>query len=544
MGVYNSLAILSYFLVASSCQCCGKQISFFIDSREVIHRNLAHEDSETPYSSYWATTCEYEDSYSKTGWGVFECKINPTIDRKITAYMTGYSEGSLTKRRIEQHWNNTIGDYCQSQSESLSCQKVYKFLDANLKWMQTMIKKNPNDSYWQEVEYILLQLQGLIDGYELSVKYNPELRIEPFGLLLLQLAGDLAEIETALGVEERLYDRVIGSGSCSGLVKIVSNSHVRELYTSHVTWTMYNMMLRFVKRFDFPGHTEVFSGYPGMLFSGDDFYVLSSGLVTMETTNGNYNSKLWKNVQPETVLEWIRTMISNRHAKDGRGWCETFQQHNSGTYNNQWMVVDYKKFNSKSQDQILYVLEQLPGEVQYTDMTKLLLVTSYWSSYNIPYFPKIYNDSGMPDLVKKYGDYYTHNKNPRASIFSRDHKKVNDLESLVKLMRYNNFKVDPLAKCNCTPPYSASNAIAARCDLNDPNGTYPNPVLKQRNHGATDVKATSSTLAKSLSLVAECGPTHDQQPIFQWSKSPYANSPHKGHVDIFDFKPELFNWDK
>lgn len=505
--------------------------------------NLVHGVS----SSDWAVMCDYNDSYSEIGWGVLECTMNPAVDRKITAYMIGYSEGSmtLTKAHIQQHWKNTIGDYCQStKNQSRSCQKVYKFLDANLKWMQTMIKKNQNDIYWQEVEFILLQLQGLIDGYKTSAKFNPSLRIEPFGLLLLQLAGDLAEIETALGVKERLSERVIGSGSCSGLIKIVTNSRERELYASHVTWTMYNMMLRFVKRFNFPGHTEVFSGYPGMLFSGDDFYILSSGLVTMETTNGNYNSDLWKSVQPETVLEWIRTMISNRHAKDGKEWCLTFQKHNSGTYNNQWMVVDYNKFNSGSQDQILHVLEQLPGEVQYSDMTKTLLQTSYWGSYNIPYFPKIYNDSGMPDLVKKYGDFFTHAKNPRARIFARDHKKVVDLNSLIKLMRYNNYKVDPLSKCNCTPPYSAANAIAARCDLNDPNGVYPNPVLGQRNHGATDVKVTSSTLVKSLGLVAECGPTHDQQPIYQWSKSPYANSPHEGHVDRFDFKPELFTWGK
>lgn len=28
-----------------------------------------------------------------------------------------------------------------------------------------------------------------------------------------------------------------------------------------------------------PGSTQVFSSYPGSIFSGDDFYILSSGLV-------------------------------------------------------------------------------------------------------------------------------------------------------------------------------------------------------------------------------------------------------------------------
>ena len=44
---------------------------------------------------------------------------------------------------------------------------------------------------------------------------------------------------------------------------------------------------------------------------------------------------------------------------------------------------------------------------------------------------------------------------------------------MIKLMRYNNFQKDPLSKCDCTPPYSAENAISARNDLNPKSGTYP-----------------------------------------------------------------------
>ena len=54
--------------------------------------------------------------------------------------------------------------------------------------------------------------------------------------------------------------------------------------------------------------------------------------------------------------------------------------------------------------------------------------------------------------------------------------------------RYNDFKHDPLSACNCTPPYSAEDAICARSDLNDVNGTYPFLFLSHRLHGGIDTK--------------------------------------------------------
>ena len=64
----------------------------------------------------------------------------------------------------------------------------------------------------------------------------------------------------------------------------------------------------------------------------------------------------------------------------------------------------------------------------------------------------------------------------------------NDLKSIKFYFRYNDFQHDPLSKCNCTPPYSAENAISARCDLNPASGTYPFGALGHRSHGGTDMK--------------------------------------------------------
>jgi hypothetical protein len=92
------------------------------------------------------------------------------------------------------------------------------------------------------------------------------------------------------------------AASCSALIKVLPDGS--DIYTSHVTWNGYESMIRILKKYSFevhrtaaddsaviPGHSMSFSSYPGLLYSGDDFSVISSGLVSMETTIGN-NSKL------------------------------------------------------------------------------------------------------------------------------------------------------------------------------------------------------------------------------------------------------------
>ena len=51
----------------------------------------------------------------------------------------------------------------------------------------------------------------------------------------------------------------------------------------------------------------------------------------METTNGIMNKTLWDFITPQSVLEPVRVMVSNRLASSGAEWCKTFAPLNSGT---------------------------------------------------------------------------------------------------------------------------------------------------------------------------------------------------------------------
>jgi len=328
---------------------------------------------------------------------------------------------------------------------------------------------------------------------------------------------------------------------CSAFIKVTEG----DVVISHVAWYHYKAMLRIQKKYMLDDSYSIsMSSYPGKLSSMDDFYITSNNMVITETTNSVFNNDLWKNISTKTVACWIRTMTANRLSLSGKDWVGNFARENSGSYNNQWMVLDFKAINGSTlSNGSLFVAEQIPGQVTSRDMTDLLRTQTFWSSFNIPYFEDIYNKSGYPAYVEKFGNFFSHDKCARGVIFKRDAHTVDNVDSLIKLMRYNDFKNDPASKCNCTPPYNPTYAISSRYDLLDPNGTYEVPDFsKWKPGGAIDVKATSSELHKTFQFVAINGPTYDQQPVFQWSTSGFNDVP-VGVPDRYDFPRVLHKWD-
>ena len=83
--------------------------------------------------------------------------------------------------------------------------------------------------------------------------------------------------------------------------------------------------------------------------------------------------------------------------------------------------------------------------------------------------PEIFQKTGAPDMVSEFGDWFTYDKTPRSKIIDRDHSKIHDIPSLMKVMRYNDFKNDPEAQIRgCGPEPNAAGSLANRLDLNDP----------------------------------------------------------------------------
>ncbi|XP_047119464.1 putative phospholipase B-like 2 [Schistocerca piceifrons] len=523
------------------------------------HDSSGHVQRDSSPPRHYTLRATYDNTINKTGWAFLEMHTNPGFDDETQAFTVGFVEGVTTADLIAMHWTNTMADYCSDSADGpkgrpAACRAVQSFLEKNRAWVDDMVASHSDtDPYWHQVKLYYKQLEGLYAGYRSALKL-PDLTLNDF--LWLNLQSDIDDLMQAVGG----LNSSLGGDGCSGLVRLLPLN--RDLLVGHATWSGYNTMLRVQKKVvlpvratgraqgaPVPGHVAVFSSYPGVIGSVDDFYVLSSGLVAVETTIGNNNASLWSYVRPRgQVLESVRNIVANRLSADGRTWVKTLSRYNSGTYNNQWFVVDFKRFKPGKSGGVsngtLWVLEQLPGLVRYQDRTEELRKNTYWASYNAPADPIIFNTGGFQDLVKKFGDWFTHDKTPRALIFKRDFKTAHNLPSMLRLMTSNDYQHDPLSRCNCTPPYSAENAIAARCDLNPKNGTYPFPSLGHRSHGAIDAKVTNSTLVSKLQFLSVSGPTTGSHlPPFQWSKSDFGDTiSHVGHPDRWTFKPILHEW--
>ena len=52
------------------------------------------------------------------------------------------------------------------------------------------------------------------------------------------------------------------------------------------------------------------------------------------------------------------------------------------------------------------------------------------------FFEAISTVSDQEAMIKKYGEWFDYNMNPRAQMFKRDQGKVVDIPSMMKLMRF------------------------------------------------------------------------------------------------------------
>lgn len=547
------------------------------------------------------------DSISLIGQGrlVVETVANDQATDADYFYALGFAEGYLTAKRIVQQVFNVVW------SQPRQTPRVYDFLITQYNFMrENSQSKWRSDPFWFQVGLALARLDGMTDGIkarqqEAAENFRSRGRSErdsedsiwPFYLITymdlygLNSVSELGEIigsfskdgehvstgrftdveSTDAGVSQesdlRLNEHELAEKTkCSALVKLVhaDDRELIDLIASHNTWTSYGEMLRIYRTMVFPhvSHPSFankrisMSTYPGYLSSTDDWMTLpDSNLLVTETTNECISKRrLRKYVVPDSVTTNMRALVASLMSSTGSEWFDWFSRENSGTYNNQWILVDFGRFqrwklstDSGIPTDVLWIGEQAPGLIISKDMTDHLFETSFWASYNRPYFAEIANVSGYTTAWKLKGEWYHHQKCPRARMFSALQSAVGDIESMKSIMtlnRWDQMNATYLHTHNCP-----KNQIAGRYDIdshlkeNTDDYKKCGPVMA---YGALDCKIIDTgMMLRDEALMVSAPAWNNSVAAFNWSQVPgFAQVAHWGHPEVWNFGFVKWSQDK
>lgn len=339
-----------------------------------------------PCTSLDRAEAEYNRTYNATGWDTIV--LTPAVNSSSSAdpqdsnatsvvidpsalHDIGYLEGFLTHDTIWAMYSNSVAfiGVPSDMAAWIDRHETYMINQSRITANSTASADSP-PHFWEMVGALLQLIHGLHDGYNAAVTSTAgdAMPLNRSQLFWLSFQFELYDLEhlfpSDVGQQHqegpqqqghrglptpRVHPRRRQGGGehCSGLIKVTSD----DVFVSHATWDIYNVMLRQYKVYNLPQVGSVaMSGYPGVIHSMDGWYITQpQQLVVQETTNLIYNSSLFTDyLTTSSVSEFLRTMVANFLARDGATWVELMNYNNSGTENNQWMIVDMKRVNRTS----------------------------------------------------------------------------------------------------------------------------------------------------------------------------------------------------
>lgn len=435
----------------------------------------------------------YKDSIYENGWAQIEIETQRTSPDWVQAYGAGFIEGSLTWNQIYNQWLNTIMSSCDRDENSQKfCTWLRVLLEDNFnKIKETAALNSEHDHYWHQINLYFIQLKGLETGYRQGAKRaRSDLEgIIPWSdFLLMNSVADVHDLKiyyenfVQTGGVNRTADETEPKNfflpSATMITKIypTGNGSTWQLLFGHSSAGSYTSMLRIQKRYKFhyhiasnpnsntvPGMDIAFTGYPGILASTDDFYIIKGRQVHAIVAGvgiKNENLNLWRTVDVQEAMPLAaRVMAANRFAQSRRSWTKTLSRH-PFTGSKQWITIDLNKLsplessyqvdeNNLELDEevvsaerrnhfkgLVWIAEQLPGRMHINDVSAFFLESidnsTTWLASGIPYFKEILEASGVNN------EAYT---NRLTAVESRE---LNNLEAIDKFLRTRGFRGDLL----------------------------------------------------------------------------------------------------
>lgn len=454
-------------------------------------------------------------------------------DQLLAAFAAGFAEGVLTSEEIPSYQKNAYdmyfecykwGDDCSAPSDELT-----GFVKRNDEYVREKAAALASvDDFWHAVSMVIARFDGLVAGYG-EMAANKSLRkLSYMDHLWANLNDDMIDMIVKFGGKKRRI------GHCSSLFRLTPGNE--DFYFGHSTWDDFALAApRIWKYLTLPvrrsgavhERTISHSSSPGVIPSLDDWFViteprrdaslaganpLAASLAITPTTNFIYNTKLYDLVRENSVLYWIRVMVTNSLAMTAQDWAQIYSRETSGTNNCQWQIANLLQFESGQalKQNTFVVMEEVPGLVHYEDQSAKLQTERYWPAFNVAYYPQ---------TRKLAGEIDSYTEHPRARLFKELQGNVTDDSSMKRVIAWNDYKHDPISEGN--PEY----AISARNDLKR------HPYAE----GGYDSKMSSwRHVMQERTSFARAGPTHDDLAPFCWGDK-LARMTHEGHPHCFNF---------
>ena len=543
------MAIMFLSLFAVSCYCAAeaKQYSCKLDGDKVIITEGTIADADAWAS--WDETEQYS-SYSETGWGKIHIWSNPASSSYNQMYCAGYVDTYASFTRVQESYRlfreiqlcEEAKGVCSENMKPDWPKEWQEFINGSIEY--TRQQAETDDPYWRRIKLILAQIDGMLAGYNARAK--PEDRLREIDFWMLQSGGDLDDIGVkwpAAGLEKDPEFRL----HCTGLVKIAPR--FSDIWFAQDTWSDCRELHAYLKEYnlnvpEFKANRVMISTRTGHMSSVDDFWVNDQGLVVMETTMHCFNDTLYDLLKPQTILTWIRAYHAMFSSANGSEWCENFIRENSGTYNNEYLILDTKLFqpNQIPPANLLWMIEQYPGNYVMADITEDLVRETYFISVNTPRFQYMWdisNYTGAQQIDSRKAPFWSVEGQPRTKIIHREALKLKNYSDFQWLMRYNNYTKDELQIIPATGEQEPAMGVLARYDLRPENGT----AWGAKNHFAGLDAKTFSVMQyrNSSSFDAINSPKYDEGiPAFDFKDWPKIS--HYGLPEVVKFPWTNFSY--
>lgn len=486
---------------------------------------------------------KFKNTRYNTGWDKLRIKTFANgVDNNplMQCFSAGFIEGAISTKEIYYYYKNIHVFFKDDESYIEKIKNFFLIIDKNI---AERIKDAENfhklsESEIKDLAYISClhaQINGLYEGYNSQAENDEKLSLYDF--YFINSEGNFGDLKSFMRVNnvkfnnvedfyknENLYSfyktndiskiwkDLVKKGHCSGIVKLIEDPKTKmlDIMAGHNTWSDYSELIRVLKfvSFAFEGDnllfglkpkTLNFSSYPGVLFSGDDFYVLDTKVVLIQSTLNVINKFVYRDLidMKKYIPEFMRLQITNFSSNSAVDWVNKYKSWENHMYITQWMAVDFnvlKKLNDQRkqyfvsnpnatsedlqkdlknpdkfiQSGLIILAEEAPKSILSKDLTQALLEKGYYGSFNISYFPKNQEILGMKYF--KNVNFFDKEYNPRFYILGKIQENVKNLESFKDLMMYNSFKKNRSDFKDDPSFYDAGNGISARYDLS--SGTY------------------------------------------------------------------------